>query len=103
MTNSQKLKVECVRNEVQNIAKNYYIHGEIKEFEIIESEYGHVEVRFQVGDVNDENNAYALIYNREHGQIFIGKRGAITYYKNGKCKTLGKFQCLHDVCHTLMH
>ena len=102
MTNSQKQKLEWVRNQVADIAQNYFTNGEVKEFEVIESEYGHVQVRFQIGNIGDENNPYALMYNRDHAQIFIGKRGAITYYKGTKCKTLGKFQCLHHVCYTLM-
>lgn len=86
MTKHQERAIERLRREVKEDLFFSKEEGkyEIKEFEVHENEY-FVSVVFEVGLSNDEHTL-ASIFCRDHGQVFIGKRGGIRYpvSKNGK-------------------
>ena len=84
MTKQQEVAINNLKQSIINglfLNKDKY---EFKEFEIIE--YDHfISLYFVVGMKNDEGT-YASIVCRDRGQLFIGKRGGITYPVTKKLK-----------------
>lgn len=96
MTNTQETVIKRIRNAIENMHGAYSDSYEIKEWTIDDREF-FVNLYFEVGLKNDEGTMAALTA-RDCGQIFIGKRGGISYpvYKNGKSYTK-RFTSLHGV------
>lgn len=87
MTKSQERAVARIKREVQEHAKTD--RYEVKRFDIMEMEWGTVEVLAETGLINDEDDPIARCFLRDRAQIFIGPRGGMHYYasrqhKNGK-------------------
>lgn len=98
MTTSQKVKIEWIKERINDMIRDYFKNGEIKEFTIEETDYGKVWIYFEIGEVGDENDLRS-IYCRISGHFNIGKRGAIYYYSrytnnDNNRKVLGKFESL---------
>lgn len=89
MNRVQEQRVEEIRKGVMDTFD--YSRGkgkfEIKRFEVEENKW-FVSVVAEVGYVGDEGTL-AEIFARDRVQLFIGKRGGITYpvFKNGKYST----------------
>ena len=89
MTKTQEQVLARIRREVERqlfYSENY----EIKDWQVNESEYT-VGVFFEVGLKNDEGTL-AQFYARDKGQVFIGKKGGLTYVsKKGAVRRLNGY------------
>lgn len=85
-----KYQEKAISN-IKRLAEKLHGHKadsyEIKMFEVNENEY-FVDVVVEVG-MKDDEGTLAEVFCRERAQLFIGKRGGITYpvFKNGKSYT----------------
>lgn len=89
MTKSQEQALNTIKKLTEKHMKGCYNNAEFKMWEVHENEY-FVSVVLEVGEIGDEGTM-AAIFGRDHAQLFIGKRGKITYpvsktFKNGKTK-----------------
>lgn len=94
MTNSQKNKINMIKNQAKNLHGEYSINYEIKQWEIEEYDT-FVSLVVEVGMIGDENTL-ASIYGRDRLHVFIGKKGGVTIpiYKSNK--TIYKpFKCMN--------
>lgn len=84
MTRSQEHAIERIRKSAETMMGHCSDSYEIKQWDIEENEY-FVGLCLSVGLKNDEGTM-AAVFGRYNCQLFIGKRGGITYpvYKNGK-------------------
>ena len=98
MTNSQKMALEQIKKLTNDLL--YNDNHEIKQFKVTENNY-FIDVVVETGMKNDEGTL-AAFYCRDRAQLFVGKRGAITYpvYKNGKYmrKKFHGYSLLEAVC-----
>lgn len=98
MTNSQKKAIKRIENLTKEILWNDKF--EIKLWEVEENEY-FVNLVVETGMKGDEGTM-AAIFARDRAQLFIGKRGGITYpvSKNGRhyTKVFGGYSLLQAVC-----
>ena len=78
MTQAQEREVARIRRMAEK-SLFFGTEYEFKEWEVNENEY-FVEVRLTTGLKGDEGTM-AEVFGREHAQLFIGKRGGVTYYK----------------------
>lgn len=86
MTRKQKTIIEMLKRE----AKRQLFYGgeedyEFKQFEIKDYD-SFVSVSIETGRKNDEGTLAAVLC-RDHLHLFIGKRGAITYWQTGRKTT----------------
>lgn len=91
MTKAQEKALNKIRKLVEN--QFYNDEYEIKKWEVEENEF-FVSLVVVYGMKND-NGTLAEVFARDHAQLFIGKKGGITYpvcrfLKNGKFKTYTK-------------
>lgn len=94
MTKAQEYAVRNIRAKVEKeflLTENY----EIKEWKVEENEY-FVSVVFETGLKNDEGT-WASILGRDRGQVFIGKKGGLTYYNRKGTKKRLKPYLLHTL------
>ena len=94
MTQAQERRVEMIRKDIEKEFFPMHRNPEVKEFRVEELECGIVSLIAEVGGVND-SGTYASIYCRERIHVFIGRKGAISYYpysiKNGcTARNLGR-------------
>ena len=84
MTNSQKEKINMIRQQAVNLHGDFSKNYEIKQW-VIEEYDTFVSLVVEVGMIGDENT-YASIYGRDRLHVFIGKKGGITIplYKTNK-------------------
>lgn len=96
MTKAQEMTIERIRKAAENMHGHCSDSYEIKEWTVDENEY-FVSLCFEVGLKGDEGTMAALIA-RDRCQLFIGKRGGISYpvSKNGKHYTK-RFTSLYAV------
>lgn len=88
MTKAQERAIERIKQLVNRdwpAEKGY----EVKEFTISENEY-FVSVVIETG-LKDDEGTYAAVFARDRAQLFVGKKGGVTYpvskkLKNGKYK-----------------
>ena len=87
MTKNQEKRVEEIKSEAERQLFYNPDEYEFKEFTV--KELGHsVSVVFEVGRKGDEGTM-ASIFGRDHGQLFIGKNGGLSYVnKKGTVKSL---------------
>lgn len=87
MTNKQERVIKALKKQMAD--DFFYGHDyEFKRVEVTESKFGTVTLVLETGLIGDENTL-ASVYARNRIQVFIGKRGGITYpvtytQKNGK-------------------
>lgn len=81
MTRAQEKKLNQIKTEVEEMRTSLHKNGEIKKFDVTENEYGTVQVVCAIGASGDEGTL-AECFARDRFQIFIGKRGGVTYYDN---------------------
>lgn len=81
MTKAQEKRLNQIKTEVEEMRTSLHRNGEIKKFDVTESEYGTVGVVCVIGGQGDEGTL-AECFARDSFQIFIGKRGGVTYYDN---------------------
>lgn len=98
MTNSQIKAIKSIERLVESYCKSMDL--EVKRFETRECEY-FISVSIVMGRPNDEGTMAFMI--RDYAQLFIGKRGGITYpmtNKGGKyCRKKFKgYSILQAVC-----
>lgn len=77
MTKSQERALERIRKLAERHMNDCFNNGEIKKWKVGEHEY-FVSVVVEIGGVDDAGT-WAEIYCRDRCQLFIGKRGGITY------------------------
>ena len=79
MTKAQEYAINRVRRMVE---KNLGDRYEVKRFEVEENEY-FVVLYVSVGMKNDEGTL-AEVFARDNAQLFVGKRGGVTFPVVGK-------------------
>ena len=77
MTRQQAWAITKIKDMIKAEFFPCHREAEIKMFDVNENEY-FVSVVFEVGGKNDEGTL-AEIFCREHGQVFVGPRGGMTY------------------------
>ena len=89
MTKQQELAISKIKREVER-QLFYSENCEIKDWRVTENEYT-VSVFFEIGLKNDEGTL-AQFFARDKGQVFIGKKGGLTYVsKKGVVRRLKNY------------
>lgn len=84
MTRKQEIAIERLKRMAQQ-SLFYGDEWEFKQFEVRETSYGSVMVTIETGMKGDEGTL-AAIFARDYCNVFVGPRGAVTWYKNSKGK-----------------
>lgn len=100
MTKSQERALNKIKRLAERWANKGFKDGELKEWNVEESEY-FVSVIVEIGGKNDEGT-WAEVYGRDRAQLFIGKCGGVTYpvhkrLKNGTFKHYTKTFKWHSI------